>query len=696
MKKVARVRTFLCILSLILALLLFYSCESRSIDMGTQPAQKSYHSFSYYLKDETGKIGDSLAGGGSLPDVCKQSKCKVVTFTEIEPRIDRDHVHQSHLIRDSDDPDLGKHVTYKMNVHMDHLLKHFEIADGGKTATISYKKADGTSGTISGDVVAIRRLSEKDAEKHTVELVIVLKDANAYPAKNSSSLLSGSYADSQSGSTGVGLNGVVNLFSMQDILSFHTFDGYKTLCQWKDPNDPEGDDYHARSVLCMLFWNMSPFATDIKKVSKDTTFDPNDGIGTWVDIYSASHGHVFSGFHTSNMPPGYGDTVSLVSDQAVGGDTRIEFDANVYAKFVDPWGNAVQATVAEIHMNWDPRSSPRCLNDSDGLKENYCKGLGRGYDCNWVYIYSDNCEPKDTTEEAIELTIHIGVELALAVAEATVGCEACTAIEVGLIVYEIVKGVVEWAADTFSNKSGVVLFMLSKTPQDPNNCYPPGSWCQTCKLKFFNIFKDPPTGVQWGQLYAYCKDEQGNWHYTAQSAPYGYGPNGNGPCLYTNKHGFLDCDCDPPGDWCKTCAAYGYDKSNDTLWAYCYKFSGYLLSDSISYSELKHVSWCEYITNGGGYLKCGQEAPCVGRCDGKECGDDGCGGSCGTCPNSALKCVNNMCCMPSDAICGGIVGGFCNIHECPSGPTALGGWCPDTCSDVLPAGSKTCKNYMCQ
>ncbi len=38
----------------------------------------------------------------------------------------------------------------------------------------------------------------------------------------------------------------------------------------------------------------------------------------------------------------------------------------------------------------------------------------------------------------------------------------------------------------------------------------------------------------------------------------------------------------------------------------------------------------------------------------KECGDDGCGGECGPCPNSEAVCLGTQCCVPDcvDKLCG--------------------------------------------
>ena len=71
------------------------------------------------------------------------------------------------------------------------------------------------------------------------------------------------------------------------------------------------------------------------------------------------------------------------------------------------------------------------------------------------------------------------------------------------------------------------------------------------------------------------------------------------------------------------------------------------------------------------------EKPCTPSCVGKECGDDGCGGSCGTCP-PGKTCKDYRCigCTPS-----------CVGKEC--GDDGCGGSC-GTC----PPGKK-CENYRC-
>ena len=82
--------------------------------------------------------------------------------------------------------------------------------------------------------------------------------------------------------------------------------------------------------------------------------------------------------------------------------------------------------------------------------------------------------------------------------------------------------------------------------------------------------------------------------------------------------------------------------------------------------------------------QCGQACPCVPQCAGAACGDDGCGGSCGTCTGSAT-CLAGEClaCVPScesrdcgDDGCGGSCG------TCGAGSLCSAG----TCFAEYPAG----------
>ena len=113
---------------------------------------------------------------------------------------------------------------------------------------------------------------------------------------------------------------------------------------------------------------------------------------------------------------------------------------------------------------------------------------------------------------------------------------------------------------------------------------------------------------------------------------------------------------------------------------------------------------------------------CIPDCDGKDCGDDGCGGSCGTCEagltcNASGQCVEEDVCDPvancvgkncGDDGCGGICGvcgcgeqcesGLCDFIACEGkdcGPDGCGGSC-GTCDDGNPCdGIETCENWQC-
>ena len=62
---------------------------------------------------------------------------------------------------------------------------------------------------------------------------------------------------------------------------------------------------------------------------------------------------------------------------------------------------------------------------------------------------------------------------------------------------------------------------------------------------------------------------------------------------------------------------------------------------------------------------------CSPRCDGRVCGDDGCGGSCGACPGPQDRCVEGRCeCEPA-----------CGPNRC--GPDGCGGACPLVCADAF-------------
>lgn len=95
--------------------------------------------------------------------------------------------------------------------------------------------------------------------------------------------------------------------------------------------------------------------------------------------------------------------------------------------------------------------------------------------------------------------------------------------------------------------------------------------------------------------------------------------------------------------------------------------------------------------------------PCVVQCQGKQCGDDSCGGECGKCNQSALSvCVDGawICAVSDPTNCAGkqcgpdSVGGQCG--QCPGGWTCDGELCQPTgggCSGV-PSGGLCINGFL--
>jgi hypothetical protein len=73
---------------------------------------------------------------------------------------------------------------------------------------------------------------------------------------------------------------------------------------------------------------------------------------------------------------------------------------------------------------------------------------------------------------------------------------------------------------------------------------------------------------------------------------------------------------------------------------------------------------------------------CTGNCDGRVCGDDGCGGSCGTCSGGSCSAAG-QCVCPFGSPCSP---GVC----CANGQTCIGSTCA-TCS----LGSTPCTTQIC-
>ena len=125
-------------------------------------------------------------------------------------------------------------------------------------------------------------------------------------------------------------------------------------------------------------------------------------------------------------------------------------------------------------------------------------------------------------------------------------------------------------------------------------------------------------------------------------------------------------------------------------------------------------------TSAGETSEPGKDGICVPDCNGRECGDDGCGGSCGKCPQAAPLCgENGFCeieCIPDcesaekecgDDGCGGACGScpqiapYCVDHKCavdctPDCTDALCGddGCGGSCGEC-PGANEKCQDGSC-
>ena len=117
-----------------------------------------------------------------------------------------------------------------------------------------------------------------------------------------------------------------------------------------------------------------------------------------------------------------------------------------------------------------------------------------------------------------------------------------------------------------------------------------------------------------------------------------------------------------------------------------------------------------YWTTQNGYKGLPSYTCCVPNCSGKACGDNGCGGSCGTCASNRT-CQSNQCvCVPNcsgktcgDNGCGGSCGTCasdrtCQNNQCVCAPNCSGKACgSDGCGGSCGtcASDRTCQNNQC-
>ena len=100
-----------------------------------------------------------------------------------------------------------------------------------------------------------------------------------------------------------------------------------------------------------------------------------------------------------------------------------------------------------------------------------------------------------------------------------------------------------------------------------------------------------------------------------------------------------------------------------------------------------------------------EEPPCVSDCEGKYCGDDGCGGSCGECADAEYYCNEGICSLTCDvASCGTRVCGPIPDREecgeticgtCDEGWYCVDGACSETCVPICTVEGKNCGDDGC-
>ena len=175
-------------------------------------------------------------------------------------------------------------------------------------------------------------------------------------------------------------------------------------------------------------------------------------------------------------------------------------------------------------------------------------------------------------------------------------------------------------------------------------------------------------------------------------------------CGATNKHCFggacHDTVCPPnkvfceDGDTAATCAADGMDYATSDCPGqhYCAADTGkcqpWLCEPSSQACQGATALTCDLMgsayaseTDCASLGKTCQEGQCVAcapQCSGKECGDDGCGGSCGTCAEDE-NCVGGACLAPCTPSCDPM------LEECVL--AANGGWVCSAKMVEVPAGN---------
>ena len=177
-----------------------------------------------------------------------------------------------------------------------------------------------------------------------------------------------------------------------------------------------------------------------------------------------------------------------------------------------------------------------------------------------------------------------------------------------------------------------------------------------------------------------------------------------GNCLFEVDAGFCVVEVSEAGNQVSACAPDGAENPENP----CEFCSPGLAADDWSPHPDGVVCGASYVCDGGTCI----EYVCHAECVGKSCGDDGCGGSCGTCGGGHV-CEDGTCvdgcvddCGPEGAklcngnsvvTCGDFDGDSCLDwsagQACPVGKICIGGACVEGCTPLC--GGKECGDDGC-
>jgi len=111
----------------------------------------------------------------------------------------------------------------------------------------------------------------------------------------------------------------------------------------------------------------------------------------------------------------------------------------------------------------------------------------------------------------------------------------------------------------------------------------------------------------------------------------------------------------------------------------CNAATGCVFTPTVNYqTDPNNCGYCGNKCTPVTQMCSGGKCVCAPQCSGKQCGNDSCGGQCGTC-NSPAVCFNNSCCTPqcSGKVCGDNgCGGVCG--NCGGTTTCINGACYQT------------------